>query len=391
MTNKEHITAKEGATYFMSNELFIAWRICPTEELDRYWANFIESHPHLAETLEKEINEFDQLFTQTQTSLEIDNIKQEVRERLTNTISGYKAKHSYKNYLAIASVILVLITSTLLYLDFAPHKNEIIIGNIAENNEIQLYQGDDVVQINNNSAIDFSNLNSKAVIKDSLSQREIALKDKQLHRLVVPYGKRSSIVLPDGSKVWLNSGSEIEFYSKFEGNTRDIKMKGEIFLTVAHDKNKEFIVHTPQSQIAVLGTVFNVSAYESETHEAVVLVEGKVEVQNNKQSVVMTPNQMTIIQNGEMTSKTVNTLEYTSWIDGYMQLINTPLSEVLKAISRYYNIEFKYAEDINMNGQTCTGKLFLSDSVEDMLSVISGMTQFEYIQVKETISITLKK
>lgn len=390
MTNKEYISTKEGTVHFMNNELFIAWRICPTEELDKYWENFIVENPHLAQTLQNEIDEFDLLLSQTQTSLQINKAKQEVREKLASSIKSYNAKRSYKNYLAIASVILIFVTSTLLYLDFASRKTEITIGNIADNNEIQLYQGDNIVQINNNSAIDFSNLSSKAIIKDSLSQREIALNDKQLHRLVVPYGKRSSVVLPDGSKVWLNSGSEIEFYSVFDENTRDITMKGEIYLDVAHDKNKKFIVHTPSSQIAVLGTIFNVSAYESESVESVVLVEGKVEVQNNKKSVVMTPNQMTIIENGQMVSKVVNTSEYTSWINGYLEFTNTPLPQVLKAISRYYNVEFRYASNINIEDQTCSGKLFLSDSVEDMLDIIRGMTQLEYVQVKETINITLK-
>lgn len=390
MTKKEYIVAEDRIAYLLNNELFVAWRTSPTKELDKYWVDFINQHPQFMQPLQEAIVEFDALLGQKNISLQAHKAKQEVREALARSISSYKAKRRYRNYIAIASVILLLVTSTILYVNFTSHEIDKTIGNIADNNEIQLYQGDEVVQISNNSAIDFSNVDSKAIIKDSISQRELALDEKQLHKLVVPYGKRSSVILPDGSKVWLNSGSEIEFYSKFDEQTRDIKMKGEIYIDVAHDKDRKFIVHTPLSQITVLGTIFNVSAYGSETTESVVLVEGKVEVQNQEQSIILAPSQMAVIDNKIITSKEVDTSEYTSWINGYLQFTNTPLEHVLKAIGRYYNVEFRYPGNIDIENKTCSGKLYLSESIDDMLNVIRGMTELEYTQTQNIINMTLK-
>jgi ferric-dicitrate binding protein FerR (iron transport regulator) len=250
-------------------------------------------------------------------------------------------------------------------------------------NKVQLIAGNQVVELENNATVQLSE-KKNAVIQDSLSQQEIDLKENQTNRLIVPFGKRSSLLLADGSTVHVNSGSELEFPSAFSGKTREISVKGEIFIEVAK-QDRPFIIHTSQSQITVHGTSFNVSSYPDEPGESVVLVSGSVEVKSANGSLMLKPSEMAKIDNGNIRRQQVDVMEYISWKEGYMQLNKATLTDVLKKIGRYYNIEFNYDAALKLQEQTCSGKLFLSDNLNDVLESFSKMTFLDYKRLDEGV------
>ncbi|HOI80566.1 MAG TPA: DUF4974 domain-containing protein, partial [Petrimonas sp.] len=137
--------------------------------------------------------------------------------------------------------------------------------------------------------------------------------------------------------------------------------------------------------ITVYGTSFNVSSYTDDPSESVVLVNGSVEVKSAGNSLMLKPNQKAEISNGSIQQQQVDVMEYTSWKNGYMLLNKTSLTNVLKKIGRYYNIEFNYDAGLKLHNQTCSGKLFLSDNFEDVLQSFSKMTFLNYNVLNERV------
>lgn len=388
--NKQDFTKK--VIDFLVDDLFLLWRINPTRELNEYWDNFIRKNPQLENQFRQAITEIDQIRSKSHS---LSQAQLQVKEKIEYRLLSYKNRKKRIVYYvsAAAAIALLLIISTLFILNQSDYRTEkiMVLGNTVQDNEIQLFTGDEVVNLNNNSTLNMSESGNSVIIQDSMSQKEIKLQDHTINKLIIPYGKRSSLILADGSKVWLNSGTEIEFPSVFASKTREIKVKGEIYIEVS--KRKEpFIVHTFNSQIQVFGTSFNVSAYEDEERESVVLVEGSIQVKSNANnaSLILSPGQMAEISAGNIKSKEVDVSEYIGWKDGFMQFNKVPLDEVLRKVGRYYNVEFRYNEEIDLLGKTCSGKLFLSENIDDVLQSFTNITLLNYKKQSDHI-IYIKK
>ena len=188
--------------------------------------------------------------------------------------------------------------------------------------------------------------------------------------LIVPYGSHSSIVLADGSKVWINSGSKLRFPSSFGPGERRIKVEGEIYIEVAKDTSRPFYVETPQLTVNVLGTKFNVSAYADDALQSVVLVEGKVNVKaNSNEDFVLLPNQRFKLSDGISGIDEVNAYDYISWKDGVLQFRGETMKDIIQRLSRYYNVSITCTPEV---AQKCTmGKLILFDDIEQVMKTFS--------------------
>lgn len=370
----------EKLMIFLGDDLFLRWRINPTRKLDEYWESFIQKNPELEKQFRQAILEFDEIRSR---SLPLSEARLQVKEKIEQSYLSYKNKrrrivHAIS---AAAAVGLLLIVSTLFFINrnnYQPDKI-LTLGNTVTDNEIQFFSGGEVLNLSNNSTLSLSGSGNSVIIQDSLSRKEVKLQEHTLNKLVIPYGKRSSLVLADGSKVWLNSGTEMEFPSTFRGSTREIRVSGEIYIEVAKTR-EPFIVHTLYSRVEVLGTSFNINAYEEESKESVVLVEGSVAVKSkiSNTSLVLSPHQMAEISEGNIVGKTVNISEYISWKEGFMQFNKAPLDEILRKIGRYYNVEFNYPESIDLAGETCSGKLYLFEDITDILESFSDITLLNY-------------
>lgn len=150
------------------------------------------------------------------------------------------------------------------------------------------------------------------------------------------------LILPDGSKVWLNAQSSITFPTAFNGKERIVKITGEALFEVSHNAKQPFKVQTQKQTIEDIGTIFNVNAYADEPTTKTTLIAGKVKVND----MLLTPGQQT---DGSHI-KTVNTKRYTAWKSGDFYFEDDSIQTVMRQLSRWYNIEITYEGNITKDG-----------------------------------------
>lgn len=160
-------------------------------------------------------------------------------------------------------------------------------------------------------------------------------------------GMIGSTLLPDGTKIWLNSSSRLTYPSSFSGSTREVTLDGEAYFKVTQNAEKPFIVHTGNSSIKVVGTEFNVDAYESNGFIATTLVNGSIEFnyknENNiSHTIQVKPNEQ--VYYDKKTSRTNLGETYIpkdiAWKNGQIVLKDTPLSDIVWILSKRFNVEF---------------------------------------------------
>lgn len=157
--------------------------------------------------------------------------------------------------------------------------------------------------------------------------------------LYVPAKQDYHITLSDGTKIWLNSISKLQFPLRFNGPQREVYIEGEAYLEVAKDASKPFIVHTKTTDIKVLGTKFNVNTY-TENNAKTALVEGAVLLTANNKSVRLTPGQQGVYSNNDGFSVAPFDADQTiSWINGIYYFQNNSLKEIATVINRWFDVE----------------------------------------------------
>ena len=179
------------------------------------------------------------------------------------------------------------------------------------------------------------------------------------HQIHVPTGQHVEIMLADGSKVWLNSGSTLTFPSKFNGKKRLVELDGEGFFEVKSDKEHPFIVSTSKYQVKAVGTSFNVYDYQDSPQFEAALLNGKVEVTTNAKkssAVILTPNQRAALCQGVLKVKPIENTNNYLWRKGILYF-NEPLLEVFDKLQEYYDVEFQIRNtSLTRKSPYCTGK-----------------------------------
>ena len=162
--------------------------------------------------------------------------------------------------------------------------------------------------------------------------------------VTTPYGARTSFKLPDGSEVWLNSGTTISFPRQY-GAVRNVELLGEAYFKVVKD-GKPFVVKTSSGNVEVMGTSFDVKAYANENFETT-LVEGSVKVsdQSNQVATLKPGQQSTITPANIFTLKVVNTDLITSWREGKLIFVKEPFANVAEELERWYNVKIELKGD----------------------------------------------
>jgi len=335
----------------------------------------MNENPDLQEEFDKAIEIFAQVKINKRDFTDTDLLYKKIRQCITN---HRRHRRSIVPYLSAAAVALLVIVGTLFFNKESTQKiitSEQIVGKTLPGEDVKLLVGGDVITLNPDSEIEQAD--GQMIYTDNTNAKKtIKTADIQMNKLIVPNGKRSSLILADGSKIWVNSGTEVEFPSKFNKSTRDIYVNGEIYIDVSKSKKQPFIVHTATCDVEVFGTSFNVSAYGDDEETSVVLVEGSVKISTPDNSVKMLPNEMVKVSAGNFSKQEIDVSLYTSWVKGVFIFDGTPVSEVLKKVGRYYNISFSGAADIP--DKKITGKLYLSENIDEVLSSISLLTSTTY-------------
>lgn len=200
-------------------------------------------------------------------------------------------------------------------------------------------------------------------------------------------GQISKVKLPDGSMVWLNSGSKLAYNNRFAASNREVSLEGEAYFDVQKDEDLSFVVNSGKIHVKVHGTRFNVSAYPETENIDVVLESGKVQLLSSdvasfqyflspgeRASFTKTTNKLNISK--------VNTTKYTSWKNGILNIYNQPLAEVVKRLEKRYNQQFEYAEELKDFRFTFTIK---NEPLDEIIDIMEKIGPIETHQQKNVI------
>lgn len=318
----------------------------------------------------------------------------QIWERIESTnksVNSYKRKVVYKLFIA-ASLILLMTVSSLFYFFESDNRNDTLFM-IAQSSKPDSEISDVQLVLANNRSISINkqeidiqydedgnvHINDEKIARESYvvaTEKERPFYDV-INQLIVPKGKRSTLTFSDGTIIWVNSGSRVIYPELFEIDQREIYVDGEVYLQVAPDKERPFIVKTKKTDIKVLGTIFNVSAYEEEDTQTIALVEGSVEViVNRKKAAVLTPNELFQYKDRQINIKKTNLTQYISWVEGWYIFDREQLSVILDKLSRYYGKNIEYHED--MGSIRCSGKLDLKDNFDEVLNAVLNATSVHY-------------
>ncbi|WP_423129871.1 FecR family protein [Gaoshiqia sp. Z1-71] len=196
----------------------------------------------------------------------------------------------------------------------------------------------------------------------------------------VPYGERSEIVLYDGTKVWLNSGTTFKFPLVFKPDQRQVFIRGEGFFDIASDREKPFIVNARQMNIEVTGTRFNICAYPDDPKYFATLEEGNILATNTLtgEKLDMRPGDQAILDLGTKTISVqpVDTKLYTSWKENMLRFENAEFAEVVKKMERWYDVKITVDATLDFNKRyNMTVK---TESLREMLRLLAFTTPMSY-------------
>ena len=169
----------------------------------------------------------------------------------------------------------------------------------------------------------------------------------RLMALSVPRGQDYHLTLADGTQVWLNAESRLEFPDRFNGNTREVRLQGEAYFEVKKDAKRPFIVHTDYLTTRVLGTSFDVRAY-SRKDASVTLVSGRVQVKTGDLAQVLSPGEQAALKGSQLAVIPVDTYPITQWKEGFFYFDNQSLFVIMQELARWYGVNVSFDDTSKM-------------------------------------------
>lgn len=393
--------SKNILTSLLDNDLFMKWVMNPTPELDVFWAeeaNRSDEFKHYIYTLKdliKNIKIIEPTLSPDEKKLILSKIRHDISSLKVNE------KNTKKRWMQVASAVAAALVGIFAgcYLLFYSDKAEITVDYASMLDSIQTVQSGNISLIlSNNKVVDIQKDSSQVVYDNrgrvNVDSEEIDGEDDKpsLNQLIVPYGKSTSLTLSDGTKIWVNAGTKLIYPSVFTEKKREIYLIGEVYLDVIKDKNRPFVIKTSQMDVNVLGTQLNISAYNGQDKQSVVLVSGAVNIKSNKLKGLYTlyPNQMFSyeIDSNKAGIEKVDVSNYVSWIHGYLMLKNENLDQLLQKLERYFNLTFIY-DAKQFSNINVSGKLDLKGTPISILKYIAITTPISYTINDDKIEIKI--
>ncbi|HVU95784.1 MAG TPA: FecR domain-containing protein [Puia sp.] len=201
--------------------------------------------------------------------------------------------------------------------------------------------------------------------------------------IATPYGGQYQVVLPDGSKVWLNAASSLRFPTVFTGAERRVELTGEGYFEIAGDAQKPFVVHAGSGEdVQVLGTSFNIMAYENEEESRTTLVSGKVRVTaQGGAAAEVEPGRQAVLDHEKhgLTVSEANVDQAIAWKNGLFRFHETGIRELMRQVERWYNVEVVYRTD--GTDQDFSGIVSRSKSIGELLHTLE-MTNSVHFRIE---------
>jgi ferric-dicitrate binding protein FerR (iron transport regulator) len=206
--------------------------------------------------------------------------------------------------------------------------------------------------------------------------------------LEAPKGGQYQITLVDGTKIWLNAASVLKYPSQFAGKERKVELVGEAYFEVAKSKTKSFVVVSKQQEVQVLGTHFNINAYEDEASIKTTLVEGSVKITASPSSqkpeaaaelddVILKPGQQSILKDSRINIKEVDTEEAVAWKNGYFTFENDNLEMIMRKLERWYDVKVVYTGKISSKVKVM-GFISRNTELPELLKMLESTDKFKF-------------
>lgn len=263
----------------------------------------------------------------------------------------------------IAASIILLVAVFVVYQTTTKQKNT--IPQLAKTSETDIQPGGNkaVLTLSDGSIIDLNNSkngllkndNGAVINKSKDGEIQYAENDNpandsnNFNTLSTPKGGQYKVRLPDGSSVWLNAASSLKYPTAFNTEERFVELTGEGYFEITKEKVRPFIVKfSNKSEVKVLGTHFNIMAYDDEQANAITLLEGSVQIQSKGSTQLLRPGQQGVITSNQITlNTTVDTMQVTGWKNGQFFFHDANIETIMKQVERWYDVEIEYQAKVN--------------------------------------------
>ena len=213
-----------------------------------------------------------------------------------------------------------------------------------------------------------------------------------MNTITASAGQRVNVTLPDGTKVWLNARSEMQYPAVFIGSIRRVKLIGEAYFEVKHDKHSPFIVQTKRCNIKVLGTKFNVEAYDDSNDFCTSLMQGSVEVSDNRNHssrVILEPNYQVSIVNGQLKTEAIQDYDLFRWREGLICFKDVTFEQLMVRFEKCYGIHVSIQND-KVKTYVCSGKFRISDGIDNALRILQKDARYTFVRDEDNTTIYIK-
>lgn len=227
-------------------------------------------------------------------------------------------------------------------------------------------------------AVDVLKTRNGEIVYDTKNEAATKSNPVEYNTLITPKGGEYQVVLPDGTKVWLNAASSITYPVEFTGNDRQVKLNGEAYFEVAKNKAKPFYVNINNVKVRILGTHFNISAYSDDNIITTTLLEGSVNITKNNSSSLLKPGQQAVIGSGsdKINVSEANIEDAIAWKNGYFIFSDENVTQIMKKVSRWYDVDVEYHG--NLNDQRFGGTYYQSKSITELLQHLAAISKVHF-------------
>lgn len=334
--------------------------------------------PQEEEIVQRWFYSFDDKPERLSTSDEENTVLTELNARLDSILFAdadsqlRSRKYTINKIVSIAAIVLCFIGVSLWgYLrqdQYKKDKFELAVEIPASNNKYK----NDILPGSHFATFKYANGEEKVMRDSNFFSATGRLKAEELPVVVdVPKAGVYKIVLEDGTKVWLNSSSRLTYPERFSRTERLVSLEGEAYFEVAKDADRPFRIAVNDTQIEVLGTTFNVYAYDKEVRTS--LVEGSVKIRNKEVENILKPGEEAFVLAESMHIEKANLDKNTAWQRGEFYFDGNNLSEVLEQISRWYNVDFDHA-DLLIRENSYKGSINRNTNLSNVLEILAVAT-----------------